>query len=294
MDVHRRKLMPKIGNATQNQVTMSGFEDIGAEVTTIESMRMRLETELAAELKKLDLSSNEAKILLFLMSSGTSTASEISKHTKIQRTDTYHYISILLSKGVVFSTFSKPQKYYSLSYEEAVDYLVQAKSNALRQVSEKKHDCQSKLEQIAKGVTEVTEESYQVLTGENIIFTKIVKILEGQVKSVNGFLTERMIARFYHEGLIEKMTDITRGGGKVKLKTQSIAVIEDDSEPTQHLKLDVEMIASPSPASFLIVDGKQLVFIIDRSNSSGREVSGIYTNNEIMVSTLQYLYQKIA
>jgi hypothetical protein len=44
----------------------------------------------------------------------------------------------------------------------------------------------------------------------------------------------------------------------------------------------------------MIVDGNKLVFIIDRSNSSGREISGIYTNNEVMVSTLEYLYQKIA
>ncbi|MEO9319211.1 MAG: helix-turn-helix domain-containing protein [Nitrososphaera sp.] len=286
-------MMPKIGNMTQNQVTVANYTD-GAELTSIESMRLRLEGELAAELKKLDLSSNESKILLFLMSSGSSTASEISKHTKIQRTDTYHYISLLLSKGIVFSTFSKPQKYYSLSYEETVDYLVQAKANALKEVSEKKHDCQSKLEQIAKNVTSGSEDSYQVLSGENIVFTKVSKTLDQPLKSLNVFLTDRMLAKFYHEGLIEKIASSAKAGCTVKLKTSGTAPSDDEDVESGVSSLDVETIRNPSPASFMIVDGNKLVFIIDRSNSSGREISGIYTNNEVMVSTLEYLYQKIA
>ena len=70
-----------------------------------------IENNLIAELQKLDLTLNEARILLFLMTHGNSTASDVSRNTGIQRTETYNYISTLLAKGVVFSTFDRPQKY---------------------------------------------------------------------------------------------------------------------------------------------------------------------------------------
>lgn len=291
--------------ATAAAATKTAAAATGGELTLMDSMRLRLENELVAELKKLDLSANEAKILLFLMSNGSSTASDISRYTKIQRTDTYHYISMLLSKGIVFSTFTKPQKYYALSYEEVIDYLVQAKSNALKEVAQNKRDCQSKLEQIAKCVTkEVVEDSYQVLTGENVVFTKISKILTAgspAIGKVSIFLSDRMLAKFYHEGMIEQLISISKAGGTVRIKTPTTKWIDDNVASDGNVKggrrhkevLQFEKIKNPSPASFIIIDNSRILFIIDKNTAGGREISGIYTNNEMMVSTLEYLFERI-
>jgi sugar-specific transcriptional regulator TrmB len=264
------------------------------EMTSMDSMRIRLEGELVGELKKLDLSANEARILLFLMSNGSSTASDISRYTKIQRTDTYHYIGMLLSKGIVFSTFTKPQKYYSLSYEEVIDYLVQAKSNSLREVSEKKHDCQTKLDQISKIVSkDDIEDSYQVLTGENVVVTKLSKALAAPVDRVSIFVTDRMLAKLYHQGVIEQLIALAKSGTKVRLKTPTARCLDDGMASDERKKLHLEKITNPSPASFVIIDGARLLFIIDRSDVSKREITGIYTNNDTMVSTLEYLFERI-
>src|SRR6478672_210636 len=61
-----------------------------------------VEGNLVAELQQLDLTLNEARILLFLLTQGQSNASDISLQTGIQRTETYNYISNLLSKEILF------------------------------------------------------------------------------------------------------------------------------------------------------------------------------------------------
>lgn len=271
--------------------------------TSMDSLRMRLEGELVAELKKLDLSSNEAKILLYLMSNGSSTASDIARYTKIQRTDTYHYISTLLSKGIIFSTFSKPQKYYSLPYEEVIDYLVQAKTSALKEVAERKLDCKSKLDQISKCVSrDAAEDTYQLLSGESVIFAKASRMLSGQVKKATMFLTDRMLARFYHEGIIDLADSISKAGGEVRIKTSSkksfSESIRDDEQEVAFGNLHLQSITEPSPASFIILDDAVVLFIIDRDESvkarGTKEIAGIFTNSDVMVSTLAYLFERIS
>src|SRR6058998_4055664 len=79
------------------------------------------ENEIIAQLSKLDLSPNEAKILLYLMIYNSSTASEIAKLSGVARTDSYYYLSSLLAKGVLRTTFDRPQRYQALSYREAVE-----------------------------------------------------------------------------------------------------------------------------------------------------------------------------
>jgi hypothetical protein len=89
-------------------------------------------------MKLLGLTSNEVRILMFLVTHGRTTASDVSRHTGIQRSETYNYMSTLVAKGVVFSTFDRPQKYYALPMDLAIDLLVQTEQNALQSIAKKK------------------------------------------------------------------------------------------------------------------------------------------------------------
>lgn len=97
----------------------------------------RPEEHLMDYLMKLDLTASEARVFWYLLTHGNSTASDVSRATGIQRTETYNYLSTLLAKGIVFSTFDRPQKYYSLSTNEAIGMLIQAKRNALKEVKDR-------------------------------------------------------------------------------------------------------------------------------------------------------------
>src|SRR5919198_1990001 len=188
----------------------------------VSNPNIEIETNLVAEFQKLDLTLNEARILLFLMTHGSSTASDVSRHTGIQRTETYNYISTLLAKGVVFSTFDRPQKYYGLPIDQAIDCLVQTKQNALLSITEKKKNYQQMVEAILS-TTVVPEsdkkESYQIVMGENSIHAKIKRMLADAKEEVTILVTDRNLVNFYHAEITDQLIKLTTKGIRVKLRT---------------------------------------------------------------------------
>ncbi len=67
--------------------------------------------QLTRMLIRYDLTPNQAKVYLFLSKIGIKTASEVSKSLSIPRTETYHLLSTLQQKGIIFSIFGKPTKF---------------------------------------------------------------------------------------------------------------------------------------------------------------------------------------
>jgi sugar-specific transcriptional regulator TrmB len=58
----------------------------------------------------------EEKILKYLQSHGPSRAEDIRRYFGLQRSETYNLISSLICKGLVVSTFERPQKYSAKTY----------------------------------------------------------------------------------------------------------------------------------------------------------------------------------
>jgi sugar-specific transcriptional regulator TrmB len=259
--------------------------------TSFESEQTQIYQDLIAELKKLDLSTNEAKILLFLMSHGSSTASDIARYTKIQRTDTYHYLSQLLSKGVAVTTFAKPQKYSALSFDQVVESLVDSKYQLLKGVLETKKDYQDKLEKIARAtqpLQQTVSNQYQILGAESV-FTRVKKSMSETESSLVAYFSKRMLVTMYHADLMDEVIGLTTKGVHVKLKTSELAAGTDIMESI--IKLQLNQVADPIALNFLIFDEKEMMIILEGKDS--RDLSGIYTNNPALVATFRYLYERM-
>jgi sugar-specific transcriptional regulator TrmB len=259
--------------------------------TSFEAEQTAIYQDLVVELKKLDLSTNEAKILLYLMSHGSSTASDISRNTKIQRTDTYHYLSQLLSKGVAVTTFAKPQKYSALPFDQVVDSLVQSKYQLLRGVLETKKDYHDKLEKIAKAAQTVEEtgtNQYQILGAESV-FTRVMNELETTQDGLVAYFSHRMLVTMYHADLMDEVLKLTLRGVHVKLKTNEKVAGGDLAE--SFARLHLSQIGDPISLNFMIFDDKEMMIILEGKDS--KDLSGIYTNNPALVSTFKYLYERI-
>src|SRR3989344_2998934 len=85
-------------------------------------------------LTKYDLTQNQAKVYLYLSKIGIKTASEISKSLKIPRTETYHLLSILQQKGIIFSVFGKPTKFNAVGIDESIAILVNNEKNRINEL----------------------------------------------------------------------------------------------------------------------------------------------------------------
>lgn len=260
-----------------------------------------IENSLISELQKLDLTLNEARILLFLMTHGNSTASDVSRHTGIQRTETYNYISTLLSKGVVFSTFDRPQKYYSLQMDEVIDCLVQTKQNALQSIAEKKKGFQEMVDAIVSN-TVVHEsdkkESYQIVMGENSINSKIKRMLADAKEEVTILVTDRNLVNFYHAEITDQLIQLTSKGIRVKLRTpckNATDYINGENEEGRKGSsgISLKTTAKVVPVNFVLVDNKDIILLLESNSFKKSELCGFYTNNLSMISVFRFIFDNL-
>jgi len=90
--------------------------------------------ELTRMFIRYDLTPNQAKVYLFLSKIGVKTASEVSKSLSIPRTETYHLLSTLQQKGIIFSIFGKPTKFNAVGVEESLEILVNNEKNRINEL----------------------------------------------------------------------------------------------------------------------------------------------------------------
>jgi sugar-specific transcriptional regulator TrmB len=256
-----------------------------------------LESSLISELQKLDLTLNEARILLFLMTHGNSTASDVSRHTGIQRTETYNYISTLLAKGVVFSTFDRPQKYYALQINEVIDCLVQTKQNALQTITEKKKDYQVMVEAILSNTVvpdSDKKESYQIVMGENSINAKIKRMLADAKEEVTILVTDRNLVNMYHAEITDQLIQLTGKGIRVKLRTPCKNANDYiTTEKGEKASISLKTTAKVVPVNFVLVDNKDIILLLESNSFKKSELCGFYTNNLSMISVFRFIFDNL-
>lgn len=266
-------------------------------VGSIDGRVAELEKDIVGMLQKLDMSLNEAKVLLHLMIYSNSTATEVAKRTGIGRTEVYHYLSALLAKGIIHSTFDRPQKYYSLPYSEVVDCLVKIKQDLLETVMDTKEEYQDKIRKIIDSKVAASDdgkENYQVIVGEDALNAKIQRMLSVTKKRVIMVASDKMLVNLYHAGVLDRLKELHKAGATIRLLATSAKAREfiklNDSESMK--KFDVDLISNDLATNYIVVDGSD-AFIVPEKPELDRRVRGFYTNSQSMVSILTTLFDRL-
>lgn len=76
--------------------------------------------ELQEHLRLLGLKTNEVRVYLYVLEHGVATPSLISKHTRIQRPNTYHILESLVEKGLLIEQSQGKRKAYLTSDPESL------------------------------------------------------------------------------------------------------------------------------------------------------------------------------
>jgi sugar-specific transcriptional regulator TrmB len=256
------------------------------------------ENEIITQLSKLDLSPNEAKILLYLMIYNSSTASEIAKLSGVARTDSYYYLSSLLAKGVLRTTFDRPQRYQALSYKESVEHLIKVKTANLGAVSEKMEYYHGLISQILDNVVqhkETDKDVYQVVVGKEPLVAKIHSLIQTAKKEITLLLSEEEVMILYRNNLVDELHKSVSRGVKVNIKTPSTNISSYiKSEDNAQQQISLEVINNSSPVGCIIFDGEEMITFIE-SNTKGFRDSGIrvfYTNNRKLISAFKVTTEK--
>ena len=94
--------------------------------------------ELNHMLMRYNLTLNQAKVYVFLSKTGINTASMISKTLELPRTETYHLLSILQQKGIIFSILGKPTKFDAINLEESLEILINNEKKRVKELEDSK------------------------------------------------------------------------------------------------------------------------------------------------------------
>jgi len=244
--------------------------------------------ELNRMLVRYDLTPNQAKVYLFLSKIGVKTASEISKALKIPRTETYHLLSTLQQKGIIFSVFGKPTKFNAVGLDESLEILVNNEKSRLTELEAGKEGL-IRLWNIIPKYGESDDESqdnkFQSLQGRNSILVKLEQMIKESKENILVLGTEADFKRFY-------FTEFTELLNRTK---SELRILTDHSNDNPHIfesisPKKVKKIEDKSREDFcfIIKDDSEVIFFV--SNNKVKDMLAVWTDSKAFVTTLRSLF----
>jgi len=245
-------------------------------------------TQLNRMLIRYDLTPNQAKVYLFLSKIGVKTASEISKALGIPRTETYHLLSTLQQKGIIFSIFGKPTKFNAVGIEESIEILVNNQRNRIKELEVGKESIiklWNIIPKYSKNENEGQDNKFQSLQGRNSILIKLEQMIKESKENILVLGTEEDFKKFYFTEFNELLQ-----------KTKSdLKILVDNSSDMPHIFEDIpskkiKKIEDKNREDFcfIIKDDSEVIFFI--SNKQVKNMLAIWTDSKAFVTTLRSLF----
>lgn len=244
--------------------------------------------ELNRMLVRYDLTPNQAKVYLFLSKIGIKTASEIAKALKLPRTETYHLLSTLQQKGIIFSVFGKPTKFNAVGIEESLEILINNEKNRISELESGK-EAITRLWNVIPKYSESNkddqENKFQSLQGRNSILVKLEQMVKESKENILVLGTELDFKRFYYT----EFTDLLN-------KTKSdLKILTDLSPDESHVFEDISVKKikkiedkNREDFCFIIKDNSEVIFFI--SNKEVKDMLAVWTDSKAFVTTLRSLF----
>ena len=245
-------------------------------------------TELNRMLVGYDLTPNQSKVYLFLSKIGIKTASEVSKALKIPRTETYHLLSTLQQKGIIFSIFGKPTKFNAVGIEESLQILINNEKNRIVELEVGKISLIKLWNIIPKyggNEDEVQDNKFQSLQGRNSILVKLEQMIKESKENILVLGTEIDFKKFYFTEFAELLNK-TKSDLKILLDhSGDLPAIFEDIPPKKIKKIDDK---NREDFCFIIKDDSEVIFFI--SNNQVKDMLAVWTDSKTFVTTLRSLF----
>ena len=256
---------------------------------------MIVKEEFLSKLRRyFSLNLYEVKIWTALLYRGVSTAGELSDIANVPRSRSYDVLESLEKKGFVVMKLGKPIKYLAVPPKEVLE---RVKKN----VQQDAKDQMDKLEELKK--TEIVNEL-------NTLHTQGVELVEpadlsGSLKGRHNLYNhleltirnaeESVTIMTTTQGLIRKIEGLKPTFEKLKKRGVKIRIAAPLTKETADAVKDISSVAEvrniDSKARFVIVDGKEVIFMImdDASVHPTYDV-GIWVNTPFFASALDNLF----
>ena len=257
---------------------------------------MIVKDEFLSKLRRyFNLNLYEVKIWTALLSRGVSTAGELSDIANVPRSRSYDILESLEKKGFVVMKIGKPIKYIAVSPKEIVDRVkknVRIESDErLKRLEElKTTDVVEELNNLHTQGIELVEPAdlSGSLKGRHNLYNHMELTIKNAEDTVTIMTTTQGLIRKI-EGMKPVFEQIKKRGVKIRiaapLNKEAIAAIKD-------LGSVAEIRHTDSKARFVIVDRKELLFMISHDNEVHPTYDvGIWVNTPFFANALEELFE---
>ncbi len=257
---------------------------------------MIVKEELLSKLRRyFQLNLYEVKIWAALLSRGVSTAGELSDIANVPRSRSYDILESLEKKGFVIMKLGKPIKYIAVPPQEVVE---RVKKNMRREADDtvkrledlKKTDLLGELESLHTQGVELIEPSdlSGSLKGRHNLYNHLELTIRNAESKVIIMTTSDGVMRKV-EGLLPVFKQLKKRGVEIKI---AAPLTKETQKAEEELKTVAEIRHTDARARFVVVDGKELVFmILDDIDVHPTYDIGIWVNTPFFASALEQLFE---
>lgn len=256
---------------------------------------MIVKEEFLSQLRKyFSLNLYEVKIWAALLSRGVSTAGELSDIANVPRSRSYDVLESLEKKGFVILKLGKPIKYIAVPPIEVVERVkknMREESDAkVKRLDDLKNtEVLGELNTLHTQGIELIEPSdlSGSLKGRHNLYNHIELTVRNAEESVTLMTTEQGLIRKI-EGLKPTFEKLKKRGVKIRI---AAPITKESQSALKELGNLAEVRHTDAKSRFLIVDGKELIFMImdDKDVHPTYDV-GIWVNTPFFAKSLEGLF----
>jgi len=238
----------------------------------------------------------EVKIWTALLSRGVSTAGELSDIANVPRSRSYDILESLEKKGFVVMKLGKPIKYIAVPPKEVVERVkknmkAEAEERVKRLENLKKTDVIQELNSLHTQGVELIEPSdlSGSLKGRHNLYNHLELTIRNAEKTVTIMTTTSGLVRKI-EGLKPVFEQIKKRG--VKIRIAAPITTKEAEKAVKDMAGVAEIRHTNSKARFVIVDGKELIFMImDDSEVHPTYDIGVWINTPFFAKALEEMFE---
>jgi HTH-type transcriptional regulator, sugar sensing transcriptional regulator len=274
---------------------ITSMEDIQPEIFSSEpdsalyKQKLQLD-KIKNELLKFGLSSNQAKVYIFLGKYGARTAPEVCKSLELPRTETYHILNTLQNFGIVITECCQPVKFQALPLAQVIRTLVNSEKERCNILLEHEKDIIELWDTIpsfAVDTNETKTDKLQMLQGAPQIHNKIKEVVSSAKDDILLFCTQKDFARFYHADLIKLLGD---SPAYEKVIISPAHMMPEITEEINRERIRIMPTGKTNNMCFIIKDSNEALFFLRNANHPSHNIFAVWTDSNSMVDSLRILF----
>jgi HTH-type transcriptional regulator, sugar sensing transcriptional regulator len=236
----------------------------------------------------------EVKIWAALLSRGVSTAGELSDIANVPRSRSYDVLESLEKKGFVIMKLGKPIKYIAVPPTEVVE---RVKKNMKKDAEEAVERLENlKQTEVLQELTSLHNQGVELiepselsgsLKGRHNLYNHMEMTIKSAEETVEMMTTELGIVR-KAETLLPIFEELKARGVKIRI---AAPLVDPNHKSLKALEKVVEIRHTDKKARFLIVDGKEILFMVNHDEDVHPTYDiGIWVNTPFFASALSEMF----